>query len=150
MTTSLLQKWGFDGYVRWLRGIKATYRTRKTWLCDTFDDYFHIEFDAAPNGVATNSAVRDVMDFGRGVTCYAKQYNGPVDEKRILDKRGPPLVSFIPPTAGMFVFLALHLDSHPDFKKLEQKGEDATRVLMERLWHELADHLVRPPRPNTG
>ena len=107
MTTTLLQTWGFDGYVRWLRGIKATYRMRKTWICDTFEDIFHLEFDENINGLKTNIAVRDIFNgMGRGVTCYAKQLEGSKeaqwDEKRGLkSKRGPPLVSFIPPT-GMF------------------------------------------------
>jgi aromatic amino acid aminotransferase I len=65
------------------------------------------------------------------------------DEKRgVQSALGPALVSFIPPTAGMFVWLAIHIDQHPDFRQLQAKGEDATRVLMEKLWHELADNLV--------
>lgn len=144
MTAMLLQKWGFDGYIRWLRGIKATYRTRKTWMCDTFDDFFHLEFDGAPNGVATNAAVRDVLDFGRGVTCYAKNVRPSAwDEKRgLAGRHGPPLISFIPPTAGMFIFLAVHIDQHPDYHSLEAKGEDATRKLLDKLWQLLADNLV--------
>jgi aromatic amino acid aminotransferase I len=104
MTTTLLQKWGFDGYVRWLRGIKATYRMRKNWMCDTFEDVFHLEFDENINGLKTNAAVRDIFDgLGRGVTCYAKHIEGSKeaawDEKRGLkSKRGPALVSFIPPS----------------------------------------------------
>jgi len=102
MTTSLLTHWGMDGYIRWLRGIKATYNMRKTWMCDTFDDVFHLEFD---NGKNNNV---NVLEFGQGlgkaVTCYAKNSIGSAesrwDEKRGLtsSKRGPPLVSFIPPT----------------------------------------------------
>jgi len=104
MTATLLQTWSFDGYVRWLRGIKATYRMRKTWMCDAFEDVFHLEFDENINGVKTNAAVRDIFDgIGRGVTCYAKQIEGSKeavwDEKRGLkSKRGPALVSFIPPS----------------------------------------------------
>ena len=147
MTAKLLQQWGFEGYVRWLRGIKSTYRMRKTWMCDTFDDFFHLEFDENTNGVSTNSLVQPVLGVGRGVTCYAKPIEGSVeakwDEKRgMTSKRGPPLVSFIPPTAGMFVFLAVHIDQHPDWDALERKGEDATKVLMMKLWQTLADDLV--------
>jgi len=104
MTTTLLQKWGFDGYVRWLRGIKATYRMRKNWMCDTFEDVFHLEFDENINGLKTNDAVRDIFDgMARGVTCYAKQVEvskeAAWDEKRGLkSKRGLPLISFIPPS----------------------------------------------------
>lgn len=103
LTTTLLQTWGFDGYVRWLRGIKATYRMRKTWICDTFEDVFHLEFEEA-GSLVSNPSVLDVgMNLGKGVTCYAKPKTGTVeakwDEKRgLTSKRGPALVSFIPPT----------------------------------------------------
>jgi len=140
MTAKLLQQWGFDGYIRWLRGIKATYRMRKTWMCDTFDDFFHLEFDFGSNGVSTNSLVLPVLG-GRGVTCYSKLSGDKWDEKRGLT-RGPALLSFIPPTAGMFIFLAVHFDQHPDYDALTRKGEDATRVLTMKLWQTLADDLV--------
>jgi len=133
MTAKMLQQWGFDGYVRWLRGIKATYRMRKTWMCDTFDDFFDLEFDENTNGVSTNALVRPVLG-GRGVTCYGKG--------RAYNEKRAPLVSFIPPTAGMFVFLAVHIDQHPDYDALERKGQDATQVLMMKLWQTLADDLV--------
>jgi aromatic amino acid aminotransferase I len=42
----------------------------------------------------------------------------------------------------MFVFLAVHLDEHPDYHSLERNGEDATRKLLEKLWQTLADRLV--------
>lgn len=149
MTTAMLNKYTFDGYIRWLRGIKALYRMRRNWLCDTFEDEFHLEFEENTNGVITNQNVREVFKgLGRGVTCYAKPVPGSAarrwDEKRGIDSlRGPALVSFIPPTAGMFVWLAIHVDQHPDYRALQSKGEDATRVLMEKLWHELADNMVR-------
>lgn len=154
MTATMLQKWGFDGYVRWLRGIKATYRMRKNWMCDTFEDVFHLEFDENINGLKTNDAVRDIFDgMGRGVTCYAKQIEGSKealwDEKRgHKSKRGPPLVSFIPPSAGMFVFLAVHICDHPDYQALVEKGEDATKFLMDSLWRQLAENLVRLTNPS--
>lgn len=113
MTTMLLTQWGMDGYIRWLRGIKATYRMRRTWTCDAFDDFFHLEFD---EGAGTNPAVLEVgQGLGKGVTCYAKPTIGSAearwDEKKGLSsKRGSPLVSFIPPT-GEFIFLFLSYPS---------------------------------------
>jgi aromatic amino acid aminotransferase I len=138
MTTAMLNKYTFEGYIRWLRGIKALYKMRRNWLCDTFEDLFHIEFEDNSNGVISNQYVREVFEgMGRGVTCYAK----PTARVKKWDEKR---VSFIPPTAGMFVWLAIHVDQHPDYNQLQSKGEDATRVLMEKLWHELADNLVRP------
>jgi aromatic amino acid aminotransferase I len=102
MTTTMLQSWGFDGYIRWLRGIKSTYKMRRNWMCDTFEDLFHLEFED-PESFTTNSAVLPVVNGAKGVTCYAKQMQGSKeakwDEKKgLASKRGPPLVSFIPPT----------------------------------------------------
>lgn len=147
MTTSLINKWTFDGYIRWLRGIKAHYRMRRDWICDAFEDNFHLEFESNTNGLSTNPAVLEVFEgLGRGVTCYAKPAEGSAqakwDEKRGLASRGPPLVSFIPPTAGMFIWLAVHMDRHPDYQALLHKGEDATAYLMDKLWRELADNMV--------
>ena len=103
----MLLNWGFSGYIRWLRGLKATYRMRRNWLCDTFEDVFDLEFDEAVNEIGSNLAVKEVFGgSGRGVTCYAKQITGSKadqwDEKRgIKSKRSPALVSFIPPTGIM-------------------------------------------------
>lgn len=148
LTTTMLSHWGMTGYIRWLRGIKATYRMRRDWICDAFEDTFHLEFEDSSLGVKTNDAVLEVFDgLGRGVTCYAKPGAGTVeakwDEKRgLTSKRGPALVSFIPPTAGMFIWLAVHINQHPDYVALQRQGEDATRVLMDQLWKECAENLV--------
>ncbi|WVQ78293.1 hypothetical protein IAT38_000378 [Cryptococcus sp. DSM 104549] len=132
LTTSMIQQWGFDGYIRWLRGIKATYNMRKTWLCDTFEDIFHLEFDSKNNLFPERSST---------ITCYSKQTpRSAWDEKR--GARGQALITFIPPTAGMFVFLGVHFSEHPDFHHLEAKGKDATRILSQKLWEVLADNLV--------
>lgn len=66
-----------------------------------------------------------------------------MDEKRGY-KSKKPLVSFVPPSAGMFVWLAVHLDSHKDYNKLLSRGEDPTRVLLEKLFIELAEQKVSP------
>lgn len=136
----MLNTWGWDGYVRWLRGIKATYRMRRDWICDALGDTFHLEFD----GDSRNPLVCDIPGLGRAVTAYARpdpnSPQGRWDEKRgFASSHGKPLVSFIPPSAGMFVFLGVHVDQHPDFHSL---GSDATQILMMKLWRRLAEHKV--------
>jgi aromatic amino acid aminotransferase I len=32
VVTKLMLDWGYDGYIRWLRGIKATYAMRRDWM----------------------------------------------------------------------------------------------------------------------
>lgn len=114
---------------------------RRDWICDALADTFHLEFDE----LSSNGHVKDIPGLGRGITAYAKCAKGSPearwDEKRgaTTSPHGPPLLSFIPPTAGMFIFLAVHVDQHPDYSKL---GTDATRILMDRLWRLLAEHLI--------
>lgn len=140
----MLTTWGFDGYIRWLRGIKATYQQRRDWMVDALGNAFHLEFADAGG---FNPLVAETQ-FGRAVTGYARPEPGSAqaqwDEKRGAagaagsagSPLGPPLISFIPPSAGMFVFLGVHLESHPEYERL---GDEK---LMRKLWKELAEHLV--------
>lgn len=139
LTLKMLNHWGWEGYVRWLRGIKANYRMRRDWMLDALTDAFHLESE-------TNGANPLVLatPFGRCFTGYARptanSAEGQWDEKRGMQGAyGKPLVSFIPPSAGMFVFLGVHLSSHPEYVAL---GGDATRILADRLWRLLAKHNV--------
>lgn len=132
----MLTTWGFDGYIRWLRGIKATYQQRRDWMVDALHHAFHLEFD----GDGFNPLVAETQ-FGRAVTGYAKpdpaSAQAKWDEKRGASSAlGAPLISFIPPTAGMFVFVGVHLRSHPEWEHL---GDEK---LMNKLWKTLAEHLV--------
>lgn len=140
----MIQQWGFDGYVRWLRGIKATYKQKRDMAIDAMEDSFHLEFEVDKG---YNPLVMDFMTGARAITGYAKQIGGSKeaawDEKRgVQSKRGPPLISFIPPTAGMFLFVGVHLANHPRYQQLLKKGEDPVRVLSDELWLALADNLV--------
>lgn len=104
----MLQNWGMEGYIRWLRGIKSQYKQRRDWICDAFEDVFHIEVSSGGVGAQGNQRVMDVLGYGQGVTCYAPPKIGSSqakwDEKRGMgSKVGKPLVSFIPPT-GMSLF----------------------------------------------
>ncbi|BEJ18212.1 hypothetical protein CspHIS471_0704890 [Cutaneotrichosporon sp. HIS471] len=139
LTLTMLNHWGWDGYVRWLRGIKANYRMKRDWMLDALADSFHLESDS--NGL--NPLVISTP-FGRRFTGYARpnptSAEGRWDEKRgLTGAHGKPLISYLPPSAGMFVFLGVHLSGHPEYAAL---GDDATRILAERLWRVLAKHHV--------
>ena len=103
--------------------------------CDLLESTFHLEFDQS---LAVSQHIK-------WITAYEKTAPGMggtvMDEKRGY-KAQKPLVSFVPPSAGMFVWLAVHLDSHKDFNKLRSQGEDPTRVLLEKLFIELAENKV--------
>jgi aromatic amino acid aminotransferase I len=140
LITKMLTTWGFDGYVRWLRGIKATYRMRRDWLCDLFEEEFDLQHDGANVVALLDGRIK-------GVTGYAKTQSTKWDEKKaqlgVAGHGKTPLISFVPPTAGMFIFLGIHIGHHPDFSVLQSQGEsEPQKVLMERLWRELAEELV--------
>jgi aromatic amino acid aminotransferase I len=42
----------------------------------------------------------------------------------------------------MFIFLAVHIGQHPDYKTLLNDGQDANKILMDKLWLLLAENLV--------
>ncbi|CAK9782287.1 PLP-dependent transferase [Cutaneotrichosporon oleaginosum] len=137
LTLTMLNHWGWDGYVRWLRGIKANYRMKRDWMLDALADSFHLESD----GSSINPLVLSTP-LGRGYTAYARPDPASPerrwDEKRgVQSAHGAPLISFIPPSAGMFIFLGVHLNTHPEYR-----GPDDTRTLMDKLWRTLAKHHV--------
>lgn len=89
----------------------------------------------------------------KGVTAYAKTAPGVstsvMDEKR--GYRGKALVSFVPPSAGMFIWLQVHIENHPDLEGMRMRGvEDPEAKLMEKLWRELAENKVSLTQGGVG
>lgn len=65
-----------------------------------------------------------------------------MDEKRGY-KSKKAIVSFVPPTAGMFVWLAVHLESHPQFAQIKAaEGPEGVNKMLYELWTELAEKNV--------
>lgn len=65
-----------------------------------------------------------------------------MDEKACLRPK-KAVISFVPPTAGMFVWLAVHLPSHPKFAQIKQdEGKDGVNKMLYDLWTELAESNV--------
>ena len=65
-----------------------------------------------------------------------------MDEKKGY-KSKKALVSFVPPTAGMFVWLAVHLSSHHKFAQIKrEEGPDGVNKMLYDLWTDLAESNV--------
>ena len=93
MITELVVKtWGMEGYVRWLKGIKAQYTTRRDAFIDTIMDEVDIS-----------------LTKGEGILEGATVYQGSIKGAKgtvMLEKKRKIRVSFVPPTSGMFVWVS--------------------------------------------
>lgn len=94
MVTQLLVKtWGLSGYVRWLRGLRAQYSMRRDAFVDAMVDEFHITFGA-----------------GKGRLEGATVYQCNLKKAGVLgsfSEKAKPVISFVPPTSGMFVWVGI-------------------------------------------
>jgi aromatic amino acid aminotransferase I len=69
-----------------------------------------------------------------------------MDEKKGY-KSKKAVVSFVPPTAGMFVWLAVHLSSHHKFAQIKrEEGPEGVNKMLYDLWTELAENNVSAVR----
>lgn len=96
MVTQLLKSWGQDGYIRWLEGLAVQYKTRRDYIIDCFAEEFHLRRSLGTHGVWKDLEVYDL---------YAK----PPSDASGLEKFdfGSKLISFVPPTSGMFIWVSL-------------------------------------------
>ena len=52
---TIMQQWTIEGYVRWLRGIRAQYATRRDYFIDTISEVFSLERRVCTQGVRAGS-----------------------------------------------------------------------------------------------
>jgi aromatic amino acid aminotransferase I / 2-aminoadipate transaminase len=95
LAIQLLRTWKYEGYIRWLRGLRAQYAARRDHFIDVLSDVFELEARLSTQGRWAGCEV---------YTAYAK----PIGEKKVmLEKRArKPLFEFVPPTSGMFVWVS--------------------------------------------
>ncbi|KAG8759189.1 hypothetical protein FRC11_002411 [Ceratobasidium sp. 423] len=130
MVMQLLSKqWGYNGYIRWLRGIGAQYTERRDLMLDSL-----FEASSSGLGVAQNYnlsqggiIVYDAYVKSTGTLC------GSLDEK--LPSRGKTLFSFSIPNGGMFLWIKLHLKNHREWVPHPAPGS----ALEVKLWTDLAE-----------
>ncbi|THH17418.1 hypothetical protein EW146_g3385 [Bondarzewia mesenterica] len=132
LVTKLLQNWKYEGYIRWLRGLRIQYQLRR----DLFVDLLSEEFDLMQSpGTRDQSAWNGCTVY----TAYPKaRPRGllTMSEKSTIGAVRKPLFSFVPPSAGMFVWVKLHFDQHPMHRP---RGEEEEETLEMQLWTALAD-----------
>ncbi|KAI0041420.1 PLP-dependent transferase [Auriscalpium vulgare] len=128
----IIDTWSFDGYVRWLRGIATQYRLRRDFFCDLLGDAFDLRVSTPTHGTWAGCLVH---------TAYAKRPSSarPRFSEKSADMR-KPLLSFVPPSSGMFLWVRLHFAGHP--AALQNGGDEPVESLEERFWTLLADSGV--------
>ena len=93
ITQLITKQWGLGGYVRWLRGIRTNYTVRRDAMLDVFMDKFDITL-ASGSGYREGAVVYDAR---------FKQLGG--SSLTTAEKKPPKVMSFIPPTGGMFLWI---------------------------------------------
>ncbi|EPS98782.1 hypothetical protein FOMPIDRAFT_1024508 [Fomitopsis schrenkii] len=125
LVTQLLYHWKYEGYTRWLHGLAVQYKTRRDWFIDCLSEELHLE--------ATTSS--DVSFWKNSVVydAYPKRSNSwMMSEKGSV---GTKLFSFVPPTAGMFIWIKVHFNNIPAYRRGGQ-DEESPEI---QLWTKIAD-----------
>ncbi|TFY57906.1 hypothetical protein EVJ58_g6740 [Rhodofomes roseus] len=125
LITTLLNHWQMDGYTRWLHGLAIQYKARRDWFIDCLAEELHIE-------AATSSTVsfwKDCVVYD----AYPKRSTGwMMSEKASVDTK---MLSFVPPTSGMFVWIKVHFDNLPAYRRIGE-GDESPEI---QLWTKIAD-----------
>lgn len=89
-----------EKFIRWLQGLQGEYTSRRDFMVDSILELFNVL-----------PASGEVAAFGAGLpvmTAYLKESTSKgLSEKYQAVNTKTPLFSFIPPTAGMFVWVSL-------------------------------------------
>ncbi|GAA5978310.1 hypothetical protein JCM11641_004650 [Rhodosporidiobolus odoratus] len=129
----LAEEWGFEGYLRWLKGIKAQYRTRRDALVDQLLTTGGASLETRQSSsTAWDSTPRYEMWTGAAGR-DEKGFMGEVSEKSQQPRK---LLSFVAPEGGMFVWLRVHFSEHKDY------GRTKTSDLLQQLWEALAESTL--------
>lgn len=110
----LVDEWKMGGWIEWLKRLGPEYAKRRDYMVDALRKEFENE---------------DLQEGEEG-------------EYVIITQRHP-LISFVPPMAGMFLWIRIALETHPKYD-----GSNSIE-LMDELWERLAvneDLLVAPGR----
>ena len=126
LVMALLTQWTLDGYFRWLRGLRTQYKHRRDFFVDCLAQEF--ELLPAPGG--------DPL-----LLCAYPRGSGdlPIEQPRSMR----PLLSFVPPSSGMFVWVTLYFGDVPNKR---DKSDGSVLTPEHQFWQRLADAdvLVAP------
>ncbi|KAL1743962.1 pyridoxal phosphate-dependent transferase [Schizophyllum fasciatum] len=125
IVTELLSTWGDDGYLTWVKHLRDTYVAKRNWMCGFLDKYFDVDW-SSPSA--------------HGFPVYLKQASK--------HNQGPVIFRFVPPRAGMFVWLTIPLAPNAHYQRIVEssKAEGSTQSpeakWMVEVWEKLAEARV--------
>jgi aromatic amino acid aminotransferase I len=122
---ALLNKWGYNGWVRWLQSLGSQYRERRDFFVDCMHEEFSLQQSYTEKGVWNGTPVY-----------LASSRQSSSDTPYLGEKSsgyGKVLFSMVPPTSGMFVWLKVDFQSHPRF------SAENVKSLELKLWTDLAE-----------
>ncbi|KAG0709595.1 pyridoxal phosphate-dependent transferase [Suillus ampliporus] len=126
IVAKILTHWTYDGYIRWLRGLRTEYQQRRDFFIDCLAEEFHLQAVPAIAGVWQGCIVYQASSKVKKSNSITEKY--PIQNRTMF--------SFVPPVAGMFVWMRLHLEQHPSFTP---EDEDTLEI---KLWTKLAKNGV--------
>ena len=110
----LVDEWRMSGWIEWLKGLGFEYTKRRDYMVNAFNKEFEIE---------------SVEESEEG--------------EYVVVARRRSLISFVPPMAGMFLWIRVAVELHPRYD-----GSNSIE-LMDELWKRIAveeDLLIAPGR----
>jgi DNA-binding transcriptional MocR family regulator len=123
--------WKVDGWVRWLEGLRGNYERRMNTMCQILGEgKYHVKTSPSPNPSTALSLSQKASQFA-DLSLSTDSFSS--DDLELITKT--QMFSFTPPLGGMFLWLRLHLSTHPLFGKLPPPKLSAA------LWA----HLTEPP-----
>ncbi len=131
----IIRQWGFDGFTRWIMGLRINYKSRRDVFCELLFEGRDFVVSRSKNQLAEEYA------SGSAVHSKRKRQVPQGDEKRAVSKKAR-IYDFRVPSGGMYVWVEFHLDTHPLSQPAEPgKPQLSPDDIMLRLWN----HLVSPP-----
>ena len=121
------KEWGYDGYIRWLRGIGAQYTKRRDFMVDCFFEHLGLRLTENHALSQTGATVYDA--YARPFGCMHHGF----EEK--FPSNDQTLFSFSIPNSGMFLWIKVHLKHHRDWVPHPAPGS----ALEFKLWTDLAE-----------
>ncbi|KAG9092195.1 hypothetical protein FRC06_000201 [Ceratobasidium sp. 370] len=126
LITQLVSKqWGYDAFIRWLRGLGAQYAARRDGIVDCFFECPSIGFIQRNSPLLHGPPIYEARAKPTEILhAYGEKF----------PQSGKTLFSFTIPNSGMFIWVTFHLKHHRDW--VPNPGPGSALELL--LWDELA------------